>query len=55
MPSLYLKDGDDLRLQRAPWSDTGRSCKDAPISRGLVSGRAFLDKAPIHLHDLLVR
>src|SRR5262249_4708802 len=47
-----LKEGDDLRFTAhhgpIPMSSTKR-----PINRRWTAGRAFIDKKPVHVHDLL--
>ena len=50
---LALREGDMLRVAAhhgpilVPWRDTPR-----PLDRGWVSGRAVLDRQPVHVHDL---
>ena len=49
---VLLKDGDDLRFS-AHHGPIPIGLEKWPINRHWTAGRAFLDKAPVHLHDLL--
>ncbi len=49
---LLLKDGDALS-QRAHHGPMPIVTVTWPIGRGLVSGRAVVDRRPVHVHDLL--
>src|ERR1700676_2151544 len=49
---VRLKDGDDLRLS-AHHGSIPTSVDRLPIDRNVTAGRAFLDKKPVHVHDLL--
>ncbi|CAN0228639.1 unnamed protein product, partial [Phaeothamnion confervicola] len=49
---LLLKDGDDLRFS-AHRGSIPIGLEKWPINRHWSAGRAVLDKAPVHLHDLL--
>jgi GAF domain-containing protein len=48
---VLLKEGDDLRFS-AHHGPIPLSQEKLPINRNWVSGRAFVDKLPIHVHDL---
>ncbi|SPP97188.1 GAF domain-containing protein [Bradyrhizobium vignae] len=49
---VYLRDGNDLRFnaQHGPLEFT---VEKWPIDRATVAGRTFLDRAPVHIHDML--
>src|SRR3984893_5283757 len=49
---VRLRDGDDLRLS-AHHGSIPTSVARLPIDRNVTAGRAFLDKKPVHVHDLL--
>jgi two-component system NtrC family sensor kinase len=49
---VLLKDGDSMRAS-AHHGPIPVDIEKWPISRKWVSGRAFLDQKPMHLHDLL--
>jgi GAF domain-containing protein len=49
---VVLKDGDDLRFS-AHHGPIPLKFEKLPISRNWVTGRAVVDKVPIHVHDLL--
>ena len=49
---VVLKDGDDLRFS-AHHGPIPLKFEKLPINRNWVTGRAVVDKAPIHVHDLL--
>src|SRR5207302_10157961 len=49
---VLLKDGDDLRFSAHHGSITLETDK-WPINRNWTSGRAFLDRKPVHVRDLL--
>jgi GAF domain-containing protein len=49
---VVLKDGDDLRFS-AHHGPIPLSQEKLPINRNWVTGRAVVDKVPIHVHDLL--
>ncbi|SHM01147.1 GAF domain-containing protein [Bradyrhizobium lablabi] len=49
---VRLRDGDDLRLS-AHHGPIPTSLDRLPITRDVTAGRAFLDKKPVHVHDLL--
>src|ERR1700738_3341640 len=49
---VRLRDGDDLRLS-AHHGSIPTSVDRLPIDRNVTAGRAFLDKKPVHVHDLL--
>src|SRR5262245_10741541 len=48
--AIFLREGERLRgrAHHGPISVVG----EGPIDRGWVTGRAFLDRAPVHVHDL---
>src|SRR3989442_8786966 len=48
--ALYLREGERLRARThyGPISMVG----DGPIERDWVTGRAFVDREPVHVHDL---
>jgi signal transduction histidine kinase len=48
---IYLREGNRLRL-RAHHGPIPADLVDWPIGRGWVTGRAFLDREPVHVHDL---
>ena len=48
---ILLRDGDRLRV-RAHYGPIPVGFVDWPIGRGWVTGRAFIDQKPIHVHDL---
>ena len=50
--ALLLKDGDDLRFS-AHRGSIPIGLEKWPINRHWTAGRAVLDNAPVHLHDLL--
>jgi two-component system, NtrC family, sensor kinase len=47
---IFLREGERLcgRAHHGPISMRG----EGPIDRGWVTGRAFVDRAPVHVHDL---
>jgi two-component system NtrC family sensor kinase len=49
---VLLKDGDDLRFS-AHHGPIPMSLEKWPINRNWTAGRAFLDRKPVHVHDLL--
>jgi GAF domain-containing protein len=49
---VRLRDGDDLRLS-AHNGPIPTSIDKLPINRDVAAGRAFIDKKPVHVHDLL--
>jgi len=49
---VVLKDGDDLRFS-AHHGPIPLKFEKLPISRNWVTGRAVVDKVPMHVHDLL--
>jgi GAF domain-containing protein len=49
---VVLKDGDDLRFS-AHHGPIPLSQEKLPINRNWVTGRAVVDKVPVHVHDLL--
>ena len=49
---VLLEDGDGLRIS-AHHGPIPLDMERWPLSRNWVSGRAFLDRKPIHVHDLL--
>jgi GAF domain-containing protein len=49
---VHLRDGDVMH-HRAHHGPTPVGFDKLPVSRNLVSGRAVIDKAPIHIHDML--
>src|SRR6202023_1312207 len=49
---VVLKDGDDLRFS-AHYGPIPIGLEKWPISRNWTAGRAFLDRKPVHVHDLL--
>jgi two-component system, NtrC family, sensor kinase len=49
---VLLKDGDNLRFS-AHHGPIGINIEKWPISRNWTSGRAFLDRQPVHLRDVL--
>jgi len=48
---ILLRDGERLRV-RAHYGPMPVDFVDWPIGRGWVTGRAFIDHRPIHVHDL---
>jgi GAF domain-containing protein len=48
---IMLPDGKSLRV-KAHYGPIPMDMADRPITRGSVSGRAFVDRTPIHVHDL---
>jgi len=48
---IMLPDGKSLRI-RAHYGPIPMDITDWPIGRDSVSGRAFVDRTPIHIHDL---
>ena len=48
---IFLRDGERLRI-RAHYGPMPLDFADWPIGRGWVTGRAFIDHKPIHVHDL---
>jgi len=50
---ILLRHGESLSL-RAHHGPIPTDFTEWPIGRGWVSGRAFVDRAPIHIHDLQV-
>jgi GAF domain-containing protein len=49
---VLLKDGDDLRF-RAHYGPIAINLDKWPIGRGWTAGRAFLDKEPVHVRDVM--
>jgi GAF domain-containing protein len=49
---VLLKDGDDLRFS-AHHGPLGINLEKWPISRNWTAGRAFVDRKPVHVRDLL--
>ena len=49
---VLLKDGDDLRFS-AHHGPIPMSLEKWPINRNWIAGRAFVDRKPVHVHDLL--
>ncbi len=49
---VFLKDGDDLH-SGAHHGPIPIALDKLPINRDWASGRAFLDRKPVHVHDLL--
>jgi GAF domain-containing protein len=49
---VLLKDGEDLRFS-AHHGPIPMSLEKWPINRNWTAGRAFLDRKPVHVHDLL--
>ena len=49
---VLLKDGDDLRFSAHHGSITTGTDK-WPINRNWTTGRAFLDRKPVHVRDIL--
>ena len=50
--AVLLKDGDDLRFN-AHHGPIPIGLDRWPINRNWTAGRAFIDKKPVHVHDLL--
>jgi two-component system NtrC family sensor kinase len=48
---ILLRQGDRL-LVKAHYGPIPLDCGDWPIERGLVTARAFIDRVPVHVHDL---
>src|SRR5262249_8930813 len=48
--AVFLREGERLRMRahHGPISTLG----EGPIERGWVTGRAFVDREPVHVHDL---
>ena len=48
--AIFLREGERLRIRahHGPISILG----EGPIERGWVTGRAFVDRKPVHVHDL---
>ena len=51
--SIFLLQGESLH-HRAHYGPIPQDLADLPIRRGFVNGRAFVDRAPVHVHDLQV-
>ncbi|MGB8586317.1 MAG: GAF domain-containing protein, partial [Pseudolabrys sp.] len=51
--SIFLRQGESLH-HRAHHGPIPQDLADLPIGRGFVNGRAFVDRAPVHVHDLQV-
>ena len=49
---LHLRDGEELRAS-AHHGPIPVHFNRLPINRGWASGRAFLDRTPVHVHDIL--
>ncbi len=49
---VLLKNGDDLRFS-AHHGPIAINLEKWPISRNWTAGRAFLDRKPVHVHDML--
>ena len=49
---IFLSEGDRI-LVKAHHGPIAVTYDELPIERGLVSGRAFLDRKPVHVHDVL--
>jgi GAF domain-containing protein len=49
--SIFLRQGESLR-HRAHYGPIPQDLPDLPIGRGFVNGRAFVDRTPVHVHDL---
>ena len=52
MPSLLLKDGNDLALSRASRPDSDVYRERWPTTEPRSRGRAFVDGTPVHLRDV---
>src|SRR5258708_9262008 len=50
--AVVLKDGDDLRFS-AHHGPIPIGLEKWPINRNWTAGRAFVDRKPVHVHDLL--
>ena len=50
---INLRDGDLLRVS-AHYGPIPLDLTEWPIGRGWVSGRAFIERKPVHIHDLQV-
>jgi two-component system, NtrC family, sensor kinase len=48
---ILLRDGNSLRV-KAHHGLIPMNITEWPIDRGFVSGRAFIDRTPLHIHDL---
>src|SRR5262249_7393528 len=48
---IFLRQGESLRL-RAHYGPIPMDFAEWPIGRGWGSGRAFVDRVPVHVHDL---
>src|SRR5450830_841631 len=48
---IFLRQGETLHI-KAHQGPIGADFTDYPIARGWVTGRAFLDRVPVHVHDL---
>ena len=48
---MMLREGKSLRV-RAHYGPIPMDISEFPIERGFVSGRTFVDRAPLHIHDL---
>jgi two-component system, NtrC family, sensor kinase len=51
--SIFLRQGESLH-HRAHHGPIPQDLTDLPIGRGFVNGRAFVDRAPVHVQDLQV-
>src|SRR5882724_2785025 len=51
--AVVLKDGDDLRFSAHHGPIPIGGLEKWPINRNWTLGRAFVDKMPVHVHDLL--
>ncbi|MDN4988466.1 GAF domain-containing protein [Bradyrhizobium sp. WYCCWR 13022] len=49
---VYLRDGNDLRFN-AQHGSLEFTVDKWPIDRATAAGRTFLDRAPVHIHDML--
>jgi two-component system, NtrC family, sensor kinase len=48
---IMLCEGKSLRI-RAHYGPIPMDIKEFPLERGFVAGRTFIDRAPLHIHDL---
>src|SRR5262249_21379057 len=48
---ILLRKGESLQI-KAHWGPIPVDFKEWPIGRGWVTGRAFVDRSPIYVHDL---
>jgi signal transduction histidine kinase len=48
---IYLRQGEKLHI-KAMYGPIGATATEYTIGRGWVTGRAFVDREPIHVHDL---